>query len=267
MGKILTPIKYFGGKSLLINKIKEYFPKEGTYNTYIEPFAGSFSIGLTVDCPNLIYNDLDKNVFSLYRVISDEDLFSKFKFFCDLAPYSEDIREQCKKELKRDDLSLLQRAVYFFYVNRTSHNGVGGFSINTVVRRNMSKSVSDYLSAIDRLPELHQKLSKVIVTNKNGIKLISKYDKKDVFFYLDPPYHWSTRTSARYKVDMNSNEQDELMNTLLEVKNAKILLSGYDCEAYSRLEQSGWNKFQFEVNTVDGNRVPKVKVESLWSNY
>ncbi len=64
---------------------------------------------------------------------------------------------------------MVERAFSFFYVNRTSHNGVGGFSKNTYIRRGMSKSVSDFLSAIDRLPELHDRLSKVIVTNKDDL--------------------------------------------------------------------------------------------------
>lgn len=264
-GNLKPPVRYFGGKSLMINSIKNYFPKD--FDTYIEPFSGSFSIGLTIDCPNLIYNDLDKNVYSLYKVISDQDLYSGFKLMCDLSPYSEDLRNEYKIELKRDDLNLIERAFYFFYINRTSHNGIGGFSINTHIRRSMSKSVSDYLSAIDRLPELHDKLSKVIITNKDGIELIEKFDKEDSFLYLDPPYHQSTRTSARYKVDMSNIQQEKLINSLLDIKKAKILLSGYECDLYKKLEDNGWNKKKILVKTTDGNRNPKTKIESLWLNY
>lgn len=41
-----APIKYFGGKGQMFNKIIEHFPDSSTYDTYIEPFGGSFSIGL-----------------------------------------------------------------------------------------------------------------------------------------------------------------------------------------------------------------------------
>ena len=40
-----SPIKYFGGKNGMFNKIVELFPESGTYDTYIEPFGGSFAIG------------------------------------------------------------------------------------------------------------------------------------------------------------------------------------------------------------------------------
>lgn len=260
-----TPIKYYGSKNGMINKIKSYFPKDESFDTYIEPFAGSFGIGLTMETPVLIYNDLEKNVYALYKVLSMKTLYAAFKDMCDITPYSEDIRKEFKDKLK-DDLSLLDRAFYFFYINRTSHNGIGGYSINTHIRRNMSKSVSDYLSAIDRLPELHDKLSKVIITNKDGIGLIERYNTPNCFLYCDPPYHWDTRTSARYKQDMDRETHLNFLDAVQD-SDAKILISGYDCDIYGQLEQSGWRKEHFEVNTTDGKRNKKTKIENVWANY
>ena len=216
---ISAPIKYFGGKGTMFNRIIEHFPDKSEYDSYLEPFAGSFSIGLRKPITEIeIYNDLEKNVYSLYKVLSDKNLFEKFKFLADLHPYSEDFRSDFKEKLKENDLSMVDRAFYFFYVNRTSHSGIGGFSINNVIRRNMSKAVSDYLSAVDRLEELHQRLSKVIVVNKNGIDLIKKYNRENVLIYCDPPYHHSTRTSARYKQDMNNEIQIEFLESVVNNK-------------------------------------------------
>ena len=260
---ILRPvIRYFGGKSAQLTQIKNEFPTE-PFDTYIEPFAGSFSVGLIIDAPTLIYNDLEKNVYCLHLVLNDKDLFEEFKHKCDLMYYSEDLRLYYKTQLKQD-LSVVERAFAFFYINRTSYNGNGGFNINTSIRRTMSKSVSDLLSCIDRLPDLHEKLSKTIICNTDGLKLIEKYDKEGVFMYLDPPYHHSTRTSARYTEDLSNREQTELIDLLVNIKSAKILLSGYNCEEYDRLE---WTRVDVITNTVDTKRNPKQKIESLWRNY
>lgn len=262
-----APIKYFGGKGTMFNEILKYFPLNDSYDTYIEPFGGSYSIGLKLTPPSIeIYNDLDKNVYSLYKVLSDAKLFLQFKEKCDIVFYNEDIRNEFKAFLKDDNLSVVDRAFYFFYVNRTSHNGVGGFSKNTYVRRGMSKSVSDFLSSIDRLPELHDRLSRVMVTNIDGIKLIEKYNKGNVFFYCDPPYHFSTRTSTRYNVDMDNETQEKFLDAVIE-SEAKIIISGYDCEPYDRLSENGFEKIQFEVKTITGNFTPKTKTETLWRNY
>jgi DNA adenine methylase len=262
-----SPIKYFGGKGTMFNNILEYFPKREEYNTYIEPFGGSYSIGLKKEPVEIeIYNDMEQNVYSLYKVLSDPDMFRVFKEKCDLALYSEDLRSEFKENLKREDLPIVERAFCFFYVNRTSHNGVGGFSRNTYIRRGMSKSISDFLSSIDRLDELHNRLSRVIVTNTDGIELINKYNTSNVFLYCDPPYEQSTRTSTRYKVDMNREQHVAFLHAVM-ISDAKILISGYDCELYDLLEKGGWNKVSFDVKTIDGNFKPKTKTEYLFYNY
>ena len=270
MKKELTPpIRYFGGKSNMKQEIFKYFPEKGSFTTYIEPFSGSYSMGLTycADVPNEIYNDLNKNVYSLYKVLQDKNMFNKFKEKCDLAIYCEDFRNECKKALKSDDLDMVSRAFMFYYVNRTSHNGLGGVSLNLVVRRNMSKSVSDMLSSIDRMYELHQRLSKVIVLNRDAFDLIEKYMyNEDVFMYLDPPYVWDTRTSTRYDVDMTNDQHQKLIDICMNSK-CKMLISGYDHELYDKLVNAGWTKVKFDVNTVSGNMTPKTKTETLWMNY
>jgi len=209
---------------------------------------------------------MDQNVYSLYKVLSDPDMFKVFKERCDLAFYSEDIRSELKEKLKRNDLPIDERAFCFFYVNRTSHNGVGGFSKNTYIRRGMSKSISDFLSSIDRLSELHDRLSKVIVTNMDGTKLIEKYNRKNVFIYADPPYEQSTRTSTRYKVDMDRQGHIEFIDTVIK-SEAKILISGYHCDLYDKLMDNGFKRVSFEVKTIDGNFKPKTKTEFLYYNY
>lgn len=268
MKKIIAPIKMFGGKGTMINQIKKFFPENETYDTYIEPFSATYSLGLSLTSPPPIeiYNDLEKNVYSLYKVLSDPDLFKKFKEKCDLVFYNEDIRNEFKTFLKESDLDIVDRAFYFFYVNRTSHNGIGGFSSNTYIRRSMSKSVSDFLSSIDRLPELHNRLSKVIVTNKDGISLIEKYNSSNVFLYCDPPYEQSTRTLARYSVDMDREGHIKFLDAVIKSK-AKILISGYHCDLYNVLTENGFSRSDFEVKTITGNFKPKTKIESLYYNY
>lgn len=268
MERIIAPIRMFGGKGTMLNQIKKYFPEIGTYDTYIEPFSATYSLGLSLNPPPPIeiYNDLEQNVYSLYKVLSDNELFQQFKEKCDLVLYSEDIRKEFKEKLKTEELSIVDRAFYFFYVNRTSHNGIGGFTKNTYIRRNMSKSISDFLSSIDRLPEIHNRLSRVIVTNTDGIELIKKYNQENVFIYADPPYVWRTRTSTRYSVDMADDDHKKFLDAVINSKS-KILISGYDCEMYDVLTETGFEKIQFKVKTISGSFTPKTKIETLWKNY
>lgn len=266
---VTNPIKYYGGKNNGLAKIiVSHFPSEGMYDTYVEAYGGGAACLFAAErVPIEIYNDIEENVYSLFKVISNPELFQKFKEMCDIHIYSRQLHEEYRSDLKRNGLSLTDRAFKYFYVNRTSYNGCGGFTANLTVRRNMAKGVSDMLSAVDSLPDIHERLSKVIVEKKDGVELIEKFDKENVFMYLDPPYEWSTRGSARYKEDMDDAGQIRLIETLLAIKHAKILLSGYDCELYQRLVDSGWKRLDIDVKTRDNANVTRMKKESLWKNY
>lgn len=262
-------IKYFGGKNgSLGNIIYDEFPKHDSYKNYIEPFGGSGALLFKKEPHDVeIYNDLEDNVYSLFKVLTNDDLFLKFQKKCELSYHSEKIMNEYKEKLKDVDIDILERAYMFFYINRVGFNGFGGYSTSLVIRRKMSKSVSDFLSSIDRLEDVHQRLSGVIIHNRDAIELIQKYDKDYTFMYLDPPYHWETRTGARYKVDMNNNKQEKLIEVLSNIKNAKILLSGYDCEEYNTLLDIGWTKKDYVIKTQNSNQKGKTKIETLWKNY
>lgn len=257
-------VKYFGGKSgSLLGWILSHFPER---DVYVEAFGGSGALLFSQRTAVEVYNDIFENVYCLFKVLKDRVLFEDFKARCDFALYSEDMRREMKEMLKRDDLTAVERAFAYFYVNRTSVNGIGGFSVNMTVRRGMSKSVSDFLSAVDGLAAYHDRMSRVVVRNVDALELIEAYDEPNVFFYLDPPYHHSTRTDFRYERDMGDDGHERLIDVCLKSR-AKILISGYDCEAYDRLVSAGWRKESLVVNTVSGSREKKQKAETVWFNY
>ena len=147
-----------------------------------------------------------------------------------------------------------------------SRNGIGGLSVNLCVRRGMSKSTSDYLSAIDGLSELHGRLSRAIIYNRDALELMDKYCEPNCFLYCDPPYVWSTRGNTRYDVDQDDEFHNRFIDKCISSK-AKILVSGYDNPLYSRLEENGFSKILFDVNTVSGTGEKNTKTEALWRNY
>jgi DNA adenine methylase len=275
MGKQITLLKYFGGKNSngMGKNILCEFPEKGTYDTYIEPFSGGFSIGLQTPtdmiAPIEIYNDLYSNVYSVFKVISDKDKFDQFKALCDVAYYSEEMRREFKEKLENENLDDIHRAFYYFYVNRTSHNGNGGLSKNIVVRRNMCKSVSDMLSTIDRLPELHQRLSHTLVLNRDGIRLMERYSSPNVFMYCDPPYlpedNCKTRKISIYTKEYfdhitfheNICDYKNVMISLAQTKNSDeiYLKNGFTKETLSEI-----------VRTINPNKIFN-SVEIAYINY
>lgn len=261
--KMRSPIKYFGGKIYMYDELKKHFPKDFEELVFIDGFGGGGSVLFSKEPTGVeIYNDLDQNLYNLFKVLSDKKLFMEFKEKLDLLPYSRDFRSEFKKNLKEeyDKLSEVERAVFYFYLNRTSYNGNGSFVTSINSRRNMSKSVSDYLSMVDYLPEIHQRISRVIIERLDICELLKKYNCEKIFFYLDPPYVWSSRKSkARYCCDMTDEQHKEMLNIILNHK-AKFLISGYDNSIYNILTENGWRKYQFKSPLSDS-------VETIWYNY
>jgi len=260
-----APVKYFGGKGGMIAQLLSYFPDESLYDTFVDAYGGSGVVLLNKPrVPIELYNDVNRNVYALFKVLRDEALFAEFYRLCQLALYDESTSNEYRVSL-RGELDDVERAFRFWYVNRTRHNGIGGFSINTTVRRNTSKSVSDFLSSVDEMPELHARLSTVIVTNRDALELIGEFDRERTLIYLDPPYVLSTRTEARYENDVDDAHHERLVAALNAIKKAYVILSGYDNALYSAL--NGYTRRDFAVNTVSGTGTPKQKMESLWMNY
>lgn len=251
-----APIKYYGGKYYMKDIIINNFPN--SYDIYVEGFGGSASILLSKNpTPIEIYNDLGNNVYSLYKVISNEKLYKKLIDKMELLPYSAKLRCEFIKDLKTKQ-SLFDRAYKFLYVNRTSFNGVGGFSVTLTTKKGLTRSVSDYIGMIEHLPEVHNRLRNVVVENRDILELIEKYDNYNVFFYLDPPYIQSTRTSSqKYEVEMTDDEHLKMIDLILKCKG-KFLISGYNHNIYKKLEDNGFKRIDFESNN---------RIESLWKNY
>lgn len=262
-----APIRYFGGKGGMLTKLLHYFPDPSRYDTYIDAYGGAGTVLLAKPLTKVeLYNDLNRNVYSLYKVLTDAALFEDFRRRAELVFYDECTSQEYRRALRTDDLSLLERAFMFWYVARTKRaGGGGGFIVNGSVRRRMSKSTSDFLSSVEGLPLLHQRLSSVIVRNCDALDLIPQFDRHRCLIYLDPPYHHDERTETRYETDADDAHHRQLVETLNAVRRAYVVLSGYDNGVYDGLQ--GFTKHQFEVKTVSSTNTPKVKTETVWRNF
>lgn len=104
-------------------------------------------------------------------------------------------------------------------------------------------------------------LNIVQIENQNALKLIERYNSPYVFMYLDPPYVMSTRSKRLYKHEMDREDHIKLIRKIRQSK-AKIMISGYDNELYSKY-LSKWNKKTIKQTT----EFHKTKIETIWMNY
>jgi len=266
----------------MVNKLLKLLPPHGSYKIYVEPFGGGASLLFAKKpSPVEVYNDLDEDLVNFFRVLRNEEKFKKFYHKVALTPYSRkefyDCREtwsQCEDEV--------ERAYRWYVVARMSFSGRFGMSWSFAVSastRGMPETASKWLSIIEMLPEIHQRIMRVQIECDDFRKIIETYDTPETLFYMDPPYVPDTRRDGGYKHEMTLEDHKELVEILLNVKG-KVMLSGYAHPVYESLEKAGWHRIDFETACFavgktrytgilgEGNAKKKQpRIESVWRNY
>lgn len=262
-----APLKWHGGKSYLSDWIISHMPP---HLHYVEPFAGGLAVLLRKDPEGIseVVNDLDGELSNFWTVLKDADLFQKFTRQIEATPFS--AIEFKRAEIAGDDV--VARAVNFFIRCRQSRQGLrrdfATLSKNRV-RRGMNEQVSSWLTAVEGLPEVHQRLQRVVICNDDAVKIILREDSPNTLFYLDPPYVHETRTvTAAYHQEMTDDDHRRLLTALESIKG-KFLLSGYRNSIYDEIaERNGWRREDREIdNKASSAKEKPIKTECLWLNF
>lgn len=253
--KLYSPIRWLGGKGLMTQKILPLFP---SHHTYVEPFGGAASLLLAKPpAPVEVYNDLDSGLVTFFRVLQCPDQFAELQRRVHLIPYSRQEYDEALTVYRagnfEDDI---EQAVLFFTIARMSFGGNFGNSFGRVITesvKGMAQIVSNYLSAIDRLPDVVQRLRMVQIEHQSFEKIIPAFDRAETLFYVDPPYMPDTRVGGTYAHEMTEEQHEQLVQLLLDVQG-KVVLSCYDHDVYTPLTRAGWVKIQFETASMTAGR-------------
>jgi len=169
------PIRYYGGKVYQADWILGVF-RQYNFHTYIEPFGGSGAVLFAKPpSPIEVYNDIYVDLVNLYKVIRDPDMFTTFMNFVENSPYSrETYYESCDILVENTSMSDVERAGHFFIAMRQNFSGCfcSGWSMIGEVGK---RQAHHYRHAIDRLPEVHNRLRHVHVENIDALECITRY--------------------------------------------------------------------------------------------
>ena len=216
-GSIAGVIARMGAKSKLRDWLIKRFP---AHHTYIEPFGGSFKVLLWKSKRSKIeiINDIDGDLIHFFRYLTywPADLADMINSL----PTHKGLLDALRDELKRGELSGLERAAAVYYSVKLSFNGTGnGYagSVQSLASARADKAEFERVAA---------RLRGVDIRNSNAHDLIRGCNKRldhsrypgGIFFYLDPPYDetagYETLTS---KSIYGKQQQYELFNLAKEI--------------------------------------------------
>lgn len=269
------PLKWHGGKHYLAKRIVAMMPP---HDRYLEAFAGGLSVLFAKPCEGIaeFANDTNGELVNFWRVMSNEFHFNRLQRWLQFTPLSEEVFEDVAGGepfvAPKGAQSCELKALWFFIRLRQSRQGLGKdyCTPTSRTRRGMNEQVSAWLSAIDGLPEVHERLRRVEVWNRPATKAIKRLDSPTTLVYADPPYVHSTRSTVGEHggCEMTDADHVELLHTLASMRG-RFLLSGYQCELYDEFaSQQGWKRVDFDVpNNASGAKVKQRKTESIWANF
>jgi DNA adenine methylase len=270
-----SPLKWHGGKTYQAKRIIELMPP---HIHYVEPYCGGLSVLLAKNPAGVseVVNDRNGNLVNFFRVLQREALFEKFRRIVEATPFSQQLFEDGYGRLNSGmvpatDDERVERAVDFFIVNRQSYSGrMMEFTVlsKTRTRRDMNEQCSAWLTAIDGLPELYERLRRVVILNRPALRVIESEDGPGTLFYLDPPYLPETRASQGQYGPHEMSDQDHL-NLLAAIVNVegKVMLSGYPNKMYGEA-LADWNRHEHEQKKhSSGSKTKSIGREVLWMNF
>lgn len=217
----ISPVAaYIGGKRLLANDLVKRIIRI-PHRTYAEPFVGMGGVFLrrTEAAPAEVINDISSDVATFFRILQRH-----YAAFMDMLKFQLTTRAEFERLIATnpDTLTDLERAARFLYLQRCAFGG-------KVTGRNFGVSVyepgSFNVTRLGPLLEnLHERLAGVVVERLPWHDFITRYDKPETLFYLDPPYWGSEKDYGP-----NFARADfEKMATLLQGIQGRFLLSVND---------------------------------------
>lgn len=273
-------IKWHGGKAYLARRIVALMPP---HLHYVEPYFGGGSVLFAKDPEGVseVANDIDLDLTNFWTVLQNRVLFDHFLRMTQATPFSEIEWEAAGEGLNGEHREgsfdsnggiNVVRAAWFFVRCRQSLAGrMDSFAAisRTRVRRGMNEQASAWLSAVEGLPAVHDRLKRVVILCRDAPDVIRRQDGKDTLFYLDPPYLHETRSgTGEYTHEMTADRHRDLLDLLAGV-TGKFLLSGYRSELYDTFASDNlWNRVDFDLpNNAAGGAEKRRMTESVWTNF
>jgi DNA adenine methylase len=257
-----TPITYYGGKQKMLPLILPRIPIHKSYN---EIFAGGAAVFFAKPPSEVeVLNDINSELINFYRVAQTN--FSALEKEIKLTLHSRDLHRQAWIVYSNPDMfSEVKRAWALWVMSSQSFcaklEGPWGYDLaDSGSPQRVQTKKEGFTKA------LLKRLEKVQIECTDALYIIDARDRKDAFFYVDPPYY---NSDCGHYDGYSLQDYENLLKALSKIKG-KFLLSSYPSEIVQEYaKRYKWNMFSVEKNTSVNTKSGylKRKIEVLTANY
>ncbi|MDM1506452.1 DNA adenine methylase [Myroides odoratimimus] len=254
-----SPLRYPGGKTSLYDFLKKALKVNNIVDgVYVEAFAGGAGAALKLLMLENVYqiylNDKDEMIYKFwYSILNHTDEFIQLIRNCELSCEEWEYRKEVLKSKElRSQLTDLEVGFSTFYLNRCNRSGIlkagmiGGNKQQGKWKLDARFNKEDLIKKIEKIARYKERIK---IYNLDAISFIKKVEKeflgrKDVLFYLDPPY--VEQGQGLYNVFFTENDHKKLAQFLQKETKLKWLVS-YDDHplVHSIYKEVSKNIFEF----------------------
>ena len=267
-------LKWAGGKTQILNEIKNYYIFNSEITKYVEPFIGGgavlFDILNKYDLKDVYISDINADLINAYSCIK----YNVEELIINLEEMEREFLKldiEKRKEyylLRRDEFNIIKfssndnivkKSALMIFLNKTCFNGL--YRVNKSNKFNVP--FGDYKN-----PKICDTVNLIIISKKikNENIVCDDYKKsidiidKGTFVYIDPPYRPISLTSSftSYSKDsFDDKEQIELSEFVNKINKigAKFLLSNSDPKNYNSEDNFFDDLYSnYNINRIFANR-------------
>lgn len=252
-------LRYHGGKYRLAEWVIGFFPP---HRVYVEPFGGGASVLLQkARARTEVYNDLDREVVNLFRVLQDAKQAKQLAALLDLTPFAREEYERCYEPAKAP-VERARRMIGRSFMGQSSKGIWQRSGFDTRVNPDGFASRVNAMAHVgDASRVAAARFRGVIIENDTAEKMVSRHDRPDTLFYVDPPYLLDRKGAGVYRHRMTEDDHRALGLTLRGARGM-VVVSGYPSDLYDRDLFADWTRYERSAH-ADGARK---RVEAVWLN-
>ena len=270
-------IKWVGGKSQLLEEIKEKYPPK--IEKYCEPFVGGgavlFDILSSKHPETVLINDINKELINTYSQIKNncdsminqlseiQTIYKTHTLEENKAYFYEKRQRYNELKVNGNDAENLEKAALFIFLNKTCFNGLYRVNSKGLFNVPFNNAKNPLLCDEENLRACSEVLQNVEM-RVGDYKECKDFIDSNTFVYIDPPYRPLSQTAAFTSYSENGFSDDDqktlykFIKEMITEKNAKVLVSNSDpknTDVNDNFFDDLYDKNHFQIKRVSAARM------------
>ena len=262
MMKVLSPLRYPGGKAKIADFIKQVVKDNDLLDgVYVEPYAGGAAVALSLlmdeYVSRIIINDKDRSIYAFWHsVLYDTDHLCQLIEETPVNMETWRIQRELQSPENKETVNLLMLGFSTFFMNRTNRSGIikagviGGFNQTGNYKIDARYRKEELIARIRRIASYADRIELHHEDAVDLVNHIAQTAPENTILYLDPPYYQKGR--GLYMNYYDDTDHERIRDVITHVDSLRWIVS-YDNSAFIKSFYQSFRSQEFYLNYSANN--------------